>query len=144
MPFWNEKLETHHPNIDADHCELFRMLESFKAAVEGGAGREQIVELIIILQRYALEHFTREEAYMERIQCPTLKANCAAHRDFEQKLEHWLVILTMAGSPVSVMMDVHREAFDWIENHILRVDCGLRHCSRTPGASKSSASPETA
>ena len=55
---------------------------------------ERTVELIVLLQKYALGHFAREEAHMHRVGCPTHKENCAAHAEFADKLAGWLELLT--------------------------------------------------
>lgn len=128
MTTWHPDLETGHTNIDRDHCEIFRQLQGVRDAIDGGAGREKAVELIIVLQKYALGHFAREEAHMRRVQCPTAEANCAAHREFSLRLDHWLDLLSFSGTPVSLLIDVHRESTAWIESHIRTVDCGLRSC----------------
>jgi hemerythrin len=130
MTPWSPRFETGHPSIDQEHRELFQQLSSLKEAVDGGAGRERIVELIVILQRYALDHFAREETHMHRVGCPALAVNCAAHAAFARKLEGWLSLLTHSGTPVSLLLDVHREATAWIESHIVNVDCQLRGCAR--------------
>jgi hemerythrin len=128
MKQWNETLETGHRQIDGEHQEFFRQLRVLKEAMDLGAGRERIVELIVLLQKYVLGHFAREEAYMRKVACPTLALNVEEHRKFAAKFERWLDLLTMGGAPVSVMIDVHRESSAWIENHITHVDCGLRGC----------------
>ena len=129
MPTWNDNLETGHALIDADHRELFHQLNALKTSVQQGAGRERIVELIVVLQHYVLGHFAREEVHMARIACPAMQANCAAHREFALKLDRWLELLTMPGTPVSLLLDVHRESIAWIEQHITHVDCRMRGCT---------------
>ena len=128
MTQWSPHLETGHAQIDSEHRELLAQLQSLKDAVDGGAGRERIAELIKILQAYVLGHFAREEAHMQRVNCPATELNRAAHRVFEHKLEGWLFLLSASGSPVSMLQDVHREACAWIEDHILKCDCQLRRC----------------
>jgi len=129
MITWHPKYETGHPQIDAEHREFLRQLDVLKEAIDSGAGRERIVDLIVILQRYVLGHFAREEAYMVKVACPATGQNCTAHREFAQKLDRWLEVLTMSGAPVSMVLDVHRESIGWIESHILNVDCHLRRCT---------------
>jgi hemerythrin-like metal-binding protein len=129
MPTWNARLETGHEQIDAEHREFFRQLRALKDAVEAGAGRERMVVLINLLQNYVLGHFAREEALMAEVGCPALRANCTAHREFEGKLDRWLELLTMSGTPVSMLLDVYRESIRWIEAHILNIDCRLRGCA---------------
>ncbi|AOS44459.1 hypothetical protein Verru16b_01521 [Lacunisphaera limnophila] len=128
MPSWNPRLETGHPHIDAEHQEFFRRLDALRDAINASGGREQIIDLIVILQKYTIGHFSREEAYMHRVNCPGLTANCAAHRDFARRLDSWLHLLTTGTEPVSLLRDIHHEATTWIESHILGIDCQLRGC----------------
>jgi hemerythrin len=139
MTTWSSRFETGHPQIDAEHQEFIRQLNMLKAAIDGGAGPERTVELIVILQKYALGHFAREEAHMLRVGCPTRGANCLAHGEFARKLERWLELLTFGGTPVSLVLEVHRESVAWIEAHILNVDCGLRGCAKQQPTSGESA-----
>ena len=129
MNSWNESLETGHPTVDAEHRELIRQLEGVSMAVEAGAGLANVTELIVILQRYAHGHFSREEAHMLRVSCPAHGANCIAHREFSARLDRWLELLTQRGTPMSLILDVQRESVAWIRQHITRIDCQLRHCA---------------
>ena len=135
MSTWSPRFETGHAQIDAEHREFFEKLHGLKQALEAGAGRERIVELIQLLQRYVLGHFAREELLMRRTHCPAYEVNRTCHREFERKLEVWLELLSTSGSPVSLLRDVHRESFAWIEAHILNCDCQLRGC-RVPDKSQ--------
>ncbi|PAW68915.1 MAG: hypothetical protein B9S34_01010 [Opitutia bacterium Tous-C1TDCM] len=128
MPQWNPDFETGHPTIDTEHQEFLHQLEMLKVAIDAGAGREKVVDLIVVLQRYVLGHFAREEAHMLRVGCPSHGANCAAHREFSHKFDRWLELLTYSGTPVSLLLEVHRESLAWITHHIQKVDCGLRAC----------------
>jgi hemerythrin-like metal-binding protein len=128
MITWSPRLETGHAQIDAEHRELIEKLAVLKQVIEAGAGRERIVELINLLQRYVLGHFAREETHMHRTGCPAYEENRTAHRVFERKLEGWLELLTTGSVPVSLLLDVHRESSAWIEAHILKCDCQLRSC----------------
>lgn len=132
MSTWTQEFETGHPQIDAEHREFIRRLNDLKAAIDAGAGRERTVELIVLLQKYALGHFAREEAHMHRVGCPTHRQNCAAHAEFAAKLAGWLDLLTFSGTPVSLLVEVHRESLRWITTHIRTIDCGLRGCPRVP------------
>lgn len=141
MTLWDDRFATGHQQIDDEHREFCRQLDDIKQAITEGAGREQIVQLIVVLQKYVLRHFGREEAYMLRVNCPAMKANCAAHRELETKLERWLEVLTMSGTPVSVLTDVHRESTAWIADHILNIDCKLRGCVPKPDQTRQALSP---
>lgn len=128
MTNWNSRFATGHAQIDSEHREFLLKLSSLRQAIDAGAGRERIVELILTLQKYVLGHFAREEAIMHRFKCRAAEENKTAHREFITKLEGWLVLLSSSGSSITLLSDVHREAFTWIENHILNCDCQLRNC----------------
>ena len=118
--------------MDAEHRELIRQLEGLKVAVDAGADREHVTDLIVILQRYAHGHFAREEAHMLRVKCPAHQANCMAHKEFSERLDGWLELLTHRGTPRSLVLDVQRESIDWIRRHITKIDCQLRQCAPVP------------
>ena len=122
------RLATGHAKIDDQHCQFLGHLAVLKDAIDGGAGREKIVELITLLQQYALVHFADEEAYMDRVGCPALAENTAAHREFARKLDGWLMLLSTGGSSVSLLVDIQRESTAWMLAHISGVDCKLRGC----------------
>jgi hypothetical protein len=67
---------------------------------------------------------------MVKVNCPAHGANCKAHREFSEKLDGWLELLTYRGTPVSLMLDVQRESVEWITSHITRIDCCLRDCAQ--------------
>ncbi len=132
MTIWSPRFETGHAHLDAEHRAFFDQLNRLQDAIESGAGREKIVEMITILQQYSLGHFAREEDHMRKVHCPAIDANCSAHRSFSAKLDGWLELLSTSGSPVTLLRDIHRESSAWIESHILKIDCQLRGC-RTIG-----------
>jgi hemerythrin len=87
------------------------------------------VEMIVFLNRYAREHFAREEAHMQTVRCPAYDENCRAHDQFVNTLEGWIDRLRAAGASTSLLLEVHKEACAWIQSHILGVDCKLRGCA---------------
>jgi len=128
MPSWNPRFETGHLLIDAEHQEFFRRLDAVRAAIDAGDGRDRIIDMVVILQKYTLGHFSREEAHMRRVHCPALAHNCTAHREFARRMDAWLKLLATGTESVSLLLDIHHEATAWIEQHIVNVDCQLRGC----------------
>ena len=128
-------LETGHPAIDLDHRIILSQLAHLKEALDKGLGREKAVDLIRALQRYTAGHFAREEVHMVRVKCPATERNIAAHREFTNRVEGWLTLLSISSTPVSMLRDIHKDATDWVTAHICGVDCGLRGCAE-PNACK--------
>lgn len=128
MTDWHTRFETGFPQIDEEHQEFFRRLDALRTALRSGAGRDKSAELIGLLQKYALQHFAREEAVMRQVGCAALGKNCAAHRAFAERMEGWLDLLCSGGGGDALAIDIEREASEWMEKHILQIDCQLRHC----------------
>jgi len=136
MITWNSEFETGHPDIDREHQEICERLNQIELALAAGAGREQIAEMVSLLQRYTLVHFTREEGVMACVKCPRHGENCAAHAKFSARLSRWLEVLTVPGISVSVLMDVHAESGRWIQEHLLKIDSSLRQFHPQPVAGR--------
>ncbi len=129
MIAWSPALETGHPIVDNDHKQLIAQLNALSDALHQGAGKESLVEMIVFLNRYARDHFAREEAHMQRIGCPAYQENCRSHDQFVAKLEGWVARLNSGGASTSLVLEVYREASGWIQSHIVGVDCKLRGCA---------------
>ncbi len=130
MISWSSEYETGVASVDADHRRLMEGLNELEQALSSGSGSRRIGEVLAFLASYAADHFAREEACMNRFNCPTAIANKAAHRDF-------IIKFTAAQSRIEkspnsaalIALQVHRELSDWIVNHILRIDSALKTCA---------------
>ena len=126
MIIWSEEFETGHPAIDQDHREICERLNQIEVALDRGAGREQIAEMVSLLQNYTLVHFQREEDAMACAKCPRHGENCAAHTQFAARLDRWLEVLTIPCMNGTILRDVHAESCRWIQQHIRKIDSSLR------------------
>jgi hemerythrin len=126
MLIWHPAFETGHAEIDRDHREICHRLNQIEIALQAGAGREQIAEIVGVLQRYTLIHFSKEENVMACAKCPRHGDNCAAHAKFAARLDRWLEVLTIPGMTVTVLADVHAECCRWLQQHLTHIDSGLR------------------
>jgi hemerythrin len=129
MITWSDKLETGHAMVDNDHKQLIGQLNTLSDSLRKGEGNDRLIEMIVFLNHYAREHFAREEEHMQRVGCPAYAENCRAHDQFVAKLEAWITRLKSAGASTTLLLEVHREACAWIQNHIVGVDCKLRGCA---------------
>lgn len=132
MLTWSSEYETGVQSIDSDHRQLVRSLNELEKAIAEGQGSARIGSLLSFLEKYAAEHFTREEACMHRHQCPVAAVNKAAHGQFLAKFE--AARQRVAQAPAAgalVAIQTHRELCDWMVNHILRVDLNIKGCVRS-------------
>ncbi len=129
MISWNAALETGHDEVDRDHRAIVAQLNALEEALHGDQGLEHVVEVVMFLNTYVREHFTREENHMARVGCPAFDDNCRAHDQFISKLDGWTSRLRVEASN-AVLREIHHDAAAWIHGHLLAVDCKLRGCDR--------------
>jgi len=130
MLTWKPEFDTGVAEVDHDHRRLVEGLNKLEELLLTGKGSESIDAVLAFLARYADEHFAREEACMHRRQCPTAAANLAAHAQFRQTFAKAKEKLQNPGASALVARRVHGELVDWITNHIMKIDMGLRRCAR--------------
>lgn len=63
---------------------------------------------------------------MHCVNCPSLDANCAAHREFIVRLQSWFAQFEEGKLPVSALKELHEESCRWIRSHIEPTDGVLR------------------
>ncbi len=131
MIVWKTEFDTGVAEVDHDHKRLVEGLNKLEELLQTGRGSESIPAVLGFLERYANEHFAREEACMHRLKCPNAAANVAAHAQFRQTFAKAKDKLQNASAGALVARQVHGELVAWITNHILRIDMGLRSCPRT-------------
>ena len=131
MLVWSSKFETGVPEVDADHQRLVTALNRLEELLQKGAGSKVVNELLDFLGRYADQHFKREEACMHRLSCPTAAANISAHAQFMATFAKAREKLDNPNAGALVVRQVHTQLCDWIENHILKIDMGLKSCPKT-------------
>ncbi len=127
---WKTEYETGVAEVDHDHRRLVEGLNKLEELLQTGRGSESVGAVLSFLERYANEHFSREEACMHRLKCPTAAANVAAHEQFRQTFAKAKEKLENPGSSALVARRVHGDLVNWITSHILRVDMGLKTCGQ--------------
>lgn len=131
MIVWKTEFETGVAEVDRDHKRLAEGLNKLEELLQTGRGSESIPAVLDFLERYADEHFAREETCMHRMKCPNLAANIAAHAQFRQTFAKAKDKLNNPSAGALVARQVHAELVTWITNHILKIDVvGLRACPR--------------
>ena len=126
MLHWRNDLETGHTDIDREHQDIYARLNEIGGTIERSAEPEALSSLIRLLLDYSNRHFRHEESVMNCRHCPMHETNCTAHRDFLARTVNWLAIMSSGAVPPAVVVAIHTELCTWIEQHIARIDTGLR------------------
>lgn len=117
---WNSELEVGHTFIDHDHKKLVKMVNDFHNAMEQGRGNDVIGKVLHNLVIYTKEHFSREEAEMQRIKYPKY----LTHKQEHDKLIAQVAELQGSFSSGKSMLTIQVSKFlkDWLRTHIMQTD----------------------
>lgn len=115
---WNDRYKIGDEEIDAQHQQLFRLVNTVLAAKD----KETLTACAMALFQYTREHFAHEEQLMKRLQYPAMAGHLAQHESLITRLSE------VAARIANGTLD-HRvlEAFlsDWLLNHIATSDVKL-------------------
>jgi hemerythrin len=128
MITWTPELATGVPEVDHDHQVLIDNLNRLETALKERAGAQHILGMVAFLEKYAQQHFAREEGCMSRLHCPMAAANMAAHAKFVQTCAEARKKLEMPNAASGVAIKIHSDLCAWIRDHILKIDLSLRQC----------------
>lgn len=119
---WTQDLATGIEEIDNQHKELFNRINALIDACSKGKGKEELSGVLNFLADYVVMHFGAEEERMKALAYPDYEAHKKQHDgfiadflDLKQKLEQ-------KGPTVDLVIKVNHFLFDWLINHIRKMD----------------------
>jgi hemerythrin len=106
--------------IDADHRHLFRLAGRLQAAMQNGAGKDLLGDLLDGLVAYTCQHFAREESLMKSIGYPEL----ALHRRQHQAIRARVAAMRQRAATGESTMTIEVLEFlvGWMRTHIAGSD----------------------
>jgi hemerythrin len=117
---WDENYSVHVKEMDDQHKRLFAILDQLHAAMLSGKGNAAMADVLTSLQNYTIQHFAKEEEYMQKFSYPGLA---------EQKTQHALFIKKIAeyqkglhDKKLGLSVDVMKFLKEWLVNHIQVID----------------------
>lgn len=128
---WKTEYETGIAQIDAQHRQLFRMVDSLGRIIDAGIEKgPEVDHLLMFFGSYAKSHFAYEEPCMARHRCPAAKKNKQAHRDFLMFYESLQEEYALGENPGGHLIRLKNYLSDWLVDHICKVDAQLKPCVR--------------
>jgi hemerythrin len=116
------------PEVDAQHKEWIRRYNEFDNAISQGMGLEVVQSTLDFFANYAETHFTLEETYMAKKNCPAAEANQAAHEHMRNILAGFRSYVKRHGYSISEVISLKIQMEKWLVRHILTIDVQLREC----------------
>jgi hemerythrin len=122
MIAWDSSLATGDAMIDAQHQELFRIVNELQAACDEGLGEERVDQVLGWLLSYTIEHFAAEEDLMVRSEYPALafRAHISQHDELKHRVDE--LLKRCKGGELTTAMPVVDLVGEWLGDHIDRTD----------------------
>lgn len=123
---WDEKLASGSSEIDTQHKELFKRIDSLLNAFnKGTVGRDEVSKIIQYLSEYVVFHFGNEEKYMAQYSYSSTSAHKAQHEQFVKTFGKLKERMLMEGINPQLAEDTKQLCVDWLINHIKYSDRAL-------------------
>ena len=122
MIAWDSSLATGDAMIDAQHQELYRIVNELHEACAEGVAQDRVDQVLGRLLFYTIEHFSAEENLMLRASYPAgdIRAHVAQHTELKRRVGE-LVAEREAGR-LKTAMPVVELVHEWLGTHINHVD----------------------
>jgi hemerythrin len=123
---WNDNLASGSTEIDSQHKELFKRIDSLLTAFQKeGVAREEVSKIIQYLSDYVVFHFGNEENFMKKYGYSSTSAHKAQHEQFVKTFGKLKERLLMEGINPQLAEDTKQLCVDWLINHIKYSDRAL-------------------
>jgi len=113
---WSNALSVNIQELDLQHRHLVELIAGLEDAVEAGAGKQALGDVLRELNSYAREHFTLEERMMATRGYPDLQQHAAQHEVFVDKLLHYE--LDYLGDRIEITREVLDFLIGWLKEHV--------------------------
>ena len=127
---WNEALSVGDVQIDADHQELFGLLDQLRLAVRDGQAELMADGILSELVRRTEAHFRLEEQFMHRIHYAELSAHKAEHDKLLAQVRE--LHAKVAEGDLKLSLSVFQFLYGWLARHIETKDKALAAVLRRP------------
>lgn len=127
---WDESYSVHVAELDQQHQKLFNLInrlyemwESNKSGVTHLSAMDEMsvqCDVIDELEEYAVYHFTAEEEYLLKHQCPKIEQHKKSHILFIYELQSMKKGIRF-GEDIT-MADMIRFLIEWLRGHVLGTD----------------------
>ncbi|HTG02143.1 MAG TPA: bacteriohemerythrin [Nitrospirota bacterium] len=123
---WTPDLATGSSEIDAQHVELFKRIDSlFSTFDQGVVKRSEIDRTVQFLSEYVAQHFGTEEAYMTKYAYSSRSAHLSQHQQFIKSFGKLKDRIHKEGIVPEVAQETKELCTDWLVTHIKFSDKAL-------------------
>jgi len=118
---WNDGLSVGIEELDNDHKKLLDIINKLSEAIDKNVEVSILEEIFISLEKYALVHFNREEAYIQKCAKVNLREHKKQHDSFTAKIPELKQKLLNSKEYINAQ-EITVFLTDWLVNHIIEED----------------------
>ena len=119
---WNDDLRTGVADVDSQHKELIRRLNSLLESCIAQKDENAIGTYLDFLREYVAFHFAAEEREMVGHQYPGLAEHVAEHESFKKRVNQLYRSHVERGESIQILVATVRSSGEWLINHIHKTD----------------------
>lgn len=128
---WDDRYSVGIQSIDNQHREIFVVLEKLVEAMKKGHASDVTNQIVVDLERYAVNHFQKEEYFFQRFNFPGSAMHINEHQNFIKKIT--ALKSDLKSGKITLTFDLLSFLKEWIDHHILVVDKQYSECFRQNG-----------
>jgi hemerythrin-like metal-binding protein len=117
---WTSEYSVGVEAMDRQHRHLVDLINQLHTAMKNGAPRSEIHDVFQGLAVYTQQHFTAEEAFMQRTGYQGLQGHQAQHRELISSLG--ILWKDFQAGRMTVSLELMKFLKQWLLNHILNSD----------------------
>jgi hemerythrin-like metal-binding protein len=119
---WVDVLCIGHDEIDNQHQELVKRINTLIEVLDQGETQFEIEEMLTFLHEYTIFHFQTEEQLMEEINYPNISIQKEGHKKFLEGLSRLKAEYISKGNNLDLAYRFQSRLVNWILNHIAKED----------------------
>ncbi len=128
---WNDNYSTGISRIDSEHKKLFGIINKVIYAKEHKGDPEEIKEILVEMNNYALTHFKTEESYMEAFNYPGYQNHKEEHNRFSDEIASYADKVVKGDSLIAHELLEYLK--HWLVKHIQLTDRQFIDCFKENG-----------
>jgi len=119
---WDESYVLGNEKVDAQHKELFNLVNTLVHYIEDGSDKEIVKKSLDFLVNYTVHHFDDEEDLQVTSNYPEYLNHKKMHDDFKITVIDLVQRFTDSGSASGLKNDIKTIVVKWLVDHILTED----------------------
>ncbi len=128
---WDEKYSVGISIIDDEHKKFFGIINKVVHAKEHKEDPNEINEILLAMNNYALMHFKTEESYMEEFNFPEYQSHKEEHNRFSSEIIPYTE--KVIGGNYQIASDILEYLKQWLVKHIQVTDRQFIDCFKKNG-----------